>query len=130
MIEKFDPAELDQFEKARDLSVDLLKKWLVSYKFKNWKKTETKSQKVTPKMRSDRAAEIAHKLNQTSRWKTHSRGISMDVLVKELKLVVEDFGSMPNENDAIRSYYRLLQDYMVRRGSEVVIQTSDKLFQV
>ncbi|MEM6462313.1 MAG: serine dehydrogenasease [Pseudomonadota bacterium] len=127
MVEKFDPAELDQFEKARDLSVDLLKKWLVRYKFKNWKVTETQGKKVTQAMRSERAAEIAKKLNKTSLWKTHSRGISMEVLVRELKLVIEDFGSTQEKNDAIRSYYRLLQDYMIKRGSDVAIQTAKEL---
>lgn len=127
MIEKFDPAELGQFEKARDLSIDLLKKWLVAYKFKNWKLTRTKMKMVTPKMRTDRAAEIARKLNETKRWKTHSRGISMDVLVKDLNLVIEDFGANPQINDALRSYYRLLQDYMMRLSKEIAVQTTAKL---
>jgi hypothetical protein len=39
LVQKFDPAELHRFEQARDHSVDLLKKWLVQYKFKNWTKT-------------------------------------------------------------------------------------------
>lgn len=127
MVEKFDPAELDYYEKARDLSVDLLKKWLVVYKFKNWTETKTNKNKVTQKMKSDRAAEIARKLNETKRWKTHSRGISMGVLLKDINLIVEDFGADRGLNDAIRSYYRLLQDYMQRRGVQVAIHTSSAL---
>lgn len=123
MIEKFDPAELDYFEKARDLSIDLLKKWLVAYKFKNWTVTRTNGKPVTAKMKTDRAAQIARKLNETKRWKTHSRGISMDVLVNDVNLMVEDFGADQDLNDAIRSYYRLLQDYMVRRAVEIAIHT-------
>ncbi|MBZ0164407.1 MAG: hypothetical protein K8H74_17060 [Notoacmeibacter sp.] len=127
MIEKFDPAELDYFEKARDLSIDLLKKWLVAYKFKNWTVTRTNGKTVTAKMKTDRAAQIARKLNETKRWKTHSRGISKDVLVNDVNLIVDDFGADQNLNDAIRSYYRLLQDYMIKRGVEVAIHTRSDL---
>lgn len=127
MIEKFDPAELDYFEKARDLSIDLLKKWLVAYKFKNWTVTRTNGKAVTAKMKSDRAALIARKLNETKRWKTHSRGISMEVLVNDVNLIVEDFGIDQNLNDSIRSYYRLLQDYMLRRAVEIAIHTRSDL---
>ncbi len=127
MVEKFDPAELDYFEKARDLSIDLLKKWLVAYKFKNWTVTRTNGKAVTGKMKTDRAAQIARKLNETKRWKTHSRGISMDVLVNDVNLIVEDFGADSNLNEAIRSYYRLLQDYMLRRGVEIAVHTRTDL---
>lgn len=64
-VQNFDLAELHRFEQARDHSVDLLKKWLVRYKFKNWTSTRTRSIEVTPAMREKRAAEIAGKLNDT-----------------------------------------------------------------
>ena len=38
ILKDFDLAELRSFEQARDLTIDLLKKWLVKYKFKNWTK--------------------------------------------------------------------------------------------
>ncbi len=41
LIENFDPAELYQFEHERQLSIALLEEWLVRYKFKNWRVTET-----------------------------------------------------------------------------------------
>lgn len=130
LVEKFDPAELHQFEQARDLSIDLLKKWLVKYKFKNWKKTATKKTNVTLSMKEQRAAKIATLLNDTKKWKTHGRGLSIEVVRKELFLVVEDFGSNAALNKALRSYYRLLQDYMMRRGHNLVIQTPENYFAV
>lgn len=126
LIEKFDPAELDQFEKARDLSIDLLKKWLVQNKFKNWTQTRTRGLKVTQEMREARATQIAKKLNDVKRWKSHGRGLSIAILKEELNLIVEDYGTdkkLSEFNSALRSYYRLLQDYMKRRGWQVVIQT-------
>jgi hypothetical protein len=130
LIEKFDPAELHQFEQARDLSIDLLKKWLVKYKFKNWKKTGTKKKTVTLAMKEQRASEIAKLLNETKKWKTHGRGLSIEVVRKELFLVVEDFGANAALNKAVRSYYRLLQDYMMRRDHQLVIQTPENYFAV
>lgn len=122
MIEKFDPAELDSFEKARDLSTALLVHWLTKYKFKDWNKTRSRKTKVTDEMKAERAEEIGTKLNSTDRWKSHSRGISMSVLQQDLNLIVEDFGADPQKNDAIGKYHRLLQDYMLRRGKDVVFQ--------
>lgn len=125
-VQKFDPAELHQFEQARDLSIDLLKKWLVTYKFKNWITTAGRGKVVTQKMKEDRASEIAKKLNNMAMWKSHGRGLSREVIMKELNLIVEDFGSDQELNSRVRSYYRLLQDYMIRIGSSVVIQTKDR----
>lgn len=115
-IQKFDPAELHRFEQARDHSVDLLKKWLVKYKFKNWTKTKTRGLRVTDRMRERRAAEIASKLNDTRKWRSHGRGLSMEVVEKELNLIVENFGAQRELNAKVRAYYRLLQDYLVGRN--------------
>jgi len=64
---QFDPAELYRYEQARNLSIRLLKQWLVKYKFRNWKKTRTRSIPVTRKMRLDRAEQVAEKLNCAAR---------------------------------------------------------------
>lgn len=114
LLDKFDPAELHAFEQQRELSITLLKKWLVKYKFKNWTATGTRGIPVTAQMREDRAKEIAQKLQDTERWHTHSRGLSMTVLRDELNLVVDDFGQRPALKECIRQYYRLLADFMAR----------------
>lgn len=125
-IEKFDPAELHHFSMAKNLSIDLLKKWLVKYKFKNWTKTRTNGKSVTPKMKEDRAELIAQRLNDTGEWKVHSRGLSMQVIERELNLMIEDFGAVPELNKKIRSYYRLLQDHMIGSRNGVVIHTKGR----
>ncbi len=48
LIDKFDPAELYYYEQARELSIALLKEWLVKYKFKNWTTTQTKEKARNP----------------------------------------------------------------------------------
>lgn len=127
LISKFDPAEMYQFEQAVDLSINLLKEWLVKFKFKDWKKTRTRGIKVTDKMKKKRAEEIARNLNKTDLWHAHSRGISMEVLRRDLRLEIEDFAASPC-GAKIKDYYRLLQDYMLRRGSLAVTHRRGRYF--
>jgi len=121
LISGFDQAELYQYEQARQLSIDLLKKWLVKYKFKNWKKTETRKKTVTNAMRKTRAGIIAKQLNKTEKWHVHGHGISMEVLRKDLNLKIDDFAQDDKKNSCIKSYYDLLEDYMIKRSNRGVI---------
>jgi len=123
LLNRFDPGELYQYEQERELSTDLLKQWLVQFKFKDWVVTETKQVPVTPEMRSARAEEIARSLNDPSKWHSHGRGITMAILRDELKLKIRDFGEDKDLNEAIRSYYKLLKDYMERRDYDIVFHT-------
>jgi len=121
LIQGFDQAELHQYEQARELSVALLKEWLVKYKFKNWKKTETRRLKVTKQMKTERAEEIARKLNDTKEWHVHGHGISMDVLIRKLKVQIDDFGAKRELSEAISGYNDLLSDYVKKTGGSGVV---------
>lgn len=125
LVEKFDPAELFRFEHERDLSIALLKEWLVKYKFKNWKVTETRKLKVSRKMKEKRAGEIAAALSKPKIWHTHSRGISMQVLRDKLKLKIDDLCESPHVDAAVKTYDRLLADYMHRRDYGVALHTRE-----
>lgn len=112
MISKFDAAELYAIEPARKQSVTLIKKWLVQYKFKDWKTTETTSQPVTKKMKEERAEKIADTLNDTETWHSHGRGIPMSTLTSpQMKLKIEDFGADKGLNKLVKDYYDLATDY-------------------
>ena len=112
----FDQAELYDIEQARDLSIAALEDWLVEYKFKNWNRTESQGIEVTQEMKRARAKQIGEELNNTKRWHSHGYGISIDVLTKELKLVIDDFGDSPRHSEVIRAYANLLDDYMTKRN--------------
>ena len=123
MIGGFDQAELYKYEQARELSIALLKEWLVSYKFNDWKLTETRKQRVTPRMKSQRAAAIARELNNTERWHSHGHGISMSVLRRDLRLKIDDYDDQqanPGLGKLVKDYYTLFEDYRMRRGGTVV----------
>lgn len=131
LLDKFDPARLHFLEQAREHGVDLLKKWLVEYKFKNWSKTETRGVDVTEDMKTERAREVADKLNDTKLWRSHGRGLPISVIREVLQLQVEDFGADPTHaelNQRVTAYYRLLKDYMVRRSWEICVQTRESRF--
>ena len=122
-VTKFDPAELYSFEQAKNLSITLLKEWLVQYKFKNWKSTSTHGRIVTEEMKKDRAEAIGEQLNDTKKWCSHGRGISMQVLQRDVNLLIDDYGWEGDRYDAISNYHDLMRDYMGRLGTEWAIHT-------
>jgi hypothetical protein len=114
LLNKMDLGELYQFEQARELSRELLVKWLSKYKFKNWKTTETRGQFVTPELKEARANEIADALSNASRWHSHGRGINMKTITDELNLKIDDYTKIKNLGATVREYFELLGDYMAR----------------
>ncbi len=89
----FDQGDLYRYTQARDLSISLLEEWLVKYKFKDWNRTATRGVPVTLAMKRRRARQIAQELNNVKKWNSHGIGISAEVLRRELKLLVDDFGA-------------------------------------
>ena len=122
-VQNFDSAELYRYEQERELSIALLEEWLVDYKFKNWRGTGLREERVTKAMRMVRAREIAEKLTNTEMWHSHGRGIPMAMLQRELNLLIDDFGQDAALAQPIHDYFRLLQDYAMRRGHEILIHT-------
>ena len=118
LLNKLDLGELYQFEQARELSIELLIKWLSRYKFKDWKVTETSKRDVTPKMRKKRAEQIAALLNDSDRWHSHGRAIDMKTLQDEVGLKIDNLEDETNTalHGKIREYFQLLDDYMHREN--------------
>ncbi|WP_423958532.1 SDH family Clp fold serine proteinase [Bradyrhizobium sp.] len=121
----FDQGNLYSYQQARDLAVALLEEWLVKYKFKDWRKTETTKTNVTLQMKRDRAKQIGQKLNDVKRWNSHGLGISMERLRRELNLKIDDFGEDPELHQHVRRYHTLLKDYMGANSHHSVIHTRE-----
>ena len=128
LLNKLDLGELYQFEQARELSIELLEKWLSSYKFKNWKETETNKKKVTTDMKKERAHQIGELLSDVKRWHTHGRGINMETLRKELRLKIDDFSSVENLSEEIKNYFELIQDYFEREEYILLLHTREEFY--
>lgn len=126
MIKDLDLAELRSYEQAKDLTIDLLKKWLVKYKFQNWNEHRTNStllgNEVTINEKQTRAEEIANQLSDNTKWKSHSRPINIEAL-KELRLQVEDFSEDKVFRSLIRDYNDLLSDYFMTNKLSIFVQT-------
>lgn len=121
ILKDFDLAELRAYEQARELTVTLLKKWLVKYKFKHWKKHTTNGKPVTKKDKETRAEEIAAALGDNKRWNSHARPINIEAL-EALKLKIEDYSEKAYRTD-IRNYYKLLQSYRTTYKMDIFIHT-------
>jgi membrane-bound ClpP family serine protease len=115
---KLDLAVLRLYEQARDLSVELIRKWLVQYKFKNWKRHQTTNvgAEVTLAEKEARAEEIAAKLSSNRIWHSHGRMIGMNTLRSVLRLQIDDFGSDREFARTVRIYSDTLGEYLQRHG--------------
>ncbi len=87
---------------AADLSIKLIKKWLVDYKFKDWSTHNSTGTSVTPEEKEERAEKIAQALNDQVRWGTHSRGINRDALT-QLGFVIGNLEDDRELSDLVQS---------------------------
>ena len=122
ILKDFDLAELRQYEQAKELTISLLKNWLVKYKFKNWSTHSSTGQPVTPNDKKKRAEEIAGKLGDNKLWKSHGRPINIEAL-ESLKLQIKDFSDLQAERGVIRKYYNLLQEFCRKYNMQMFIHT-------
>lgn len=131
ILKDVDLAELRAYEQAKELTITLLKKWLVKYKFKNWIKHNTSpallGKDVTAQEKEKRAEEIADELGNNKTWKSHGRPINMETLVTEpkLRLKIEDFGKIAERKIMIREYYSLLSDYVKKSGLGIFVHSRE-----
>ena len=125
LLVKLDLGELYQFEQARELSIELLVKWLSKYKFKGWHTTESRGKKVTDAMKEERARQIADLLNDTERWHSHERGIDIKTLKEEVRLEIDDLSDTPELRSNVRLYCDLLRDYMIREKLYSVVHSKE-----
>lgn len=126
ILKDFDLAELRGYEQAKDLTIDLLEKWLVKYKFKNWNTHRTNPEKlgqpVTVAEKIARAKEIAGHLSDNNKWKSHGRPINIELL-RELRLEIDDYSNNKERRTLIRDYYELVSDYVLSRGFRNFLHT-------
>lgn len=119
-LKELDLGEIRSFEQARDLTTDLLTKWLVNYKFKNWTQHHNGTE-VTQDDKIERAAEIAKELSDNKKWKSHGKGISIAEL-RALKLKIEDYGEDERLRSLIRDYYNAMDEYVRMKNINLFIQ--------
>ncbi len=125
ILKDFDLAELKGYEQAKELTISLLKDWLVRYKFKSWNQHHD-NKPVTEEEKTDRAAEIASKLGDYTEWKTHGRPINSKIL-ESLGLKINDYSHDKAKREVIRRYYKLMRDFVNTSKFPLFIQTRNFL---
>ena len=127
ILQNQDLAMLNQYEQQKNLTITLLKKWLVEYKFKDWKIHETDPNKkgisVTPEEKEKRAEDIARLLGDNKQWHSHGRYISANTLREVVRLKIEDYSADTKLRPIIRTYNDLLIEYIRRNNIPVFIHS-------
>lgn len=120
ILQQLDLAMLRSYEQARDLSISLLKEWLVNYKFKNWThhRTNNVGTVVTDEEKQARAEEIAKLLGDNKIWHSHGRFIGMAKLRGLLRLEIEDYGEDAHQKETIRTYNDIICQFIRRNNYE------------
>lgn len=132
LLQKLDLAELNRYEQAKNLTITLLKNWLVGYKFADWEIHNTnpnkKGQPVTPEEKQERAEEIANLLSNNKIWHSHGRMIGVRTLETVLRLKIEDYSNDKDLRDLIRSYNDLIIEYVNRSGLKFFLHSKNSFF--
>jgi hypothetical protein len=127
MLQNLDLAMLSRYEQAKNLSITLLKKWLVEYKFKDWSKHRTNQAKldhsVTTEEKQTRAEEIANRLSDNKIWHSHGRKIGVRTLSHVLRLQIEDYTDNTDLRDRIREYFEFITEYINRHDIPIFLHS-------
>jgi membrane-bound ClpP family serine protease len=123
MLQKVDLAELRSYEMARNLTIALLKEWLVKYKFKDWNIHTSSQKSVTLTEKEKRAEDIANKLSNNSIWHSHGRSIGIETLTNFLKLKIEDYSKNNELRELIRDYNDLICEYIIRIDAQAFVHS-------
>ncbi|MBV1898346.1 MAG: ATP-dependent Clp protease proteolytic subunit [Cycloclasticus sp.] len=123
ILQNQDLATLRRYEQARELSVSLLKDWLVRYKFKDWDKHLSSGNSVTRPEKEARAVEIAEALSNHNKWHSHGRMIGIKTLAEGLRLKIEDYTDNDKLKPVIRQYSDLLLDCVQSRRVDPLFHT-------
>jgi hypothetical protein len=120
ILQNQDLAMMSRYEQAKNLTITLLKKWLVEFKFKDWKVHQTNpaklGQPVTLEEKRLRAEEIATALSDNKIWHSHGRMISVNTLSSFLRLNIEDYSKDSILRPLVRGYNDLLIDYITKKN--------------
>lgn len=117
LLVKLDLAELHRIKLAADLSVSLIKDWLVQYKFKDWDKSLD--------VKEERAQEIAQALGDHQKWYTHGSSIHKDILEQDLRLKIDDYSEDGELKQAVWTYFWSLAEYAGRIENDALIHNKE-----
>ncbi len=108
ILQGISPGELEEARNHLNFAKELVKSWLVSYKFKYWTTHSSTGDPVTDEEKEIRAEEIADRLCDHGQWLVHGRSLKISDLT-DIGLKIDDYSASPDLADAIRRYHALLR---------------------
>lgn len=127
ILQNLDLAMLSRYEQAKNLTITLLKRWLVEYKFRNWTVHNTspdiQGNPVTDEQKKERAEEIAKILSDNKLWHSHGRKIGVRTLQDILRLKIEDFSTNIDFRKKVRAYSEFITDYINRHDFQFFLHS-------
>lgn len=100
LLNKLELADIRLFEQFRDLSVNLVQKWLIKYNLST----------ISIEEKNEEALKIAKALSDNNIWHSHSRKINISNL-KDLKIDIEDYSKNDNLKQLIDNYHENIMNY-------------------
>jgi hypothetical protein len=108
MLQAISPGELQSAENALNFAQQLVRDWLVQYKFEKWIIHSNNGQPVTLEEKRSQAKRIAENLCAHDKWLVHGRSIKINDL-RAAGLKITDYSENPDLAEAIRRYHILIQ---------------------
>ena len=124
ILQGISPGEIENAQNALKFAKDLVKKWLVKFKFKNWNVHSSSQKPVTEEEKEKRANEIAKMLCDHGHWKTHGKSIKLSDLEK-MRVKIINYSKNKDLDEAITRYYTLLQMTFSTTTIYKVFETQD-----
>lgn len=129
MVAQISPGEVKLVTNALYFAKDLVIEWLPKYKFKNWEVTETQGNPVTPKMKEDRATEIADLLCNHEMWRSHGRSLKIDDLINKVGLKIQKVDDDPKLADCVYRIQTVIRMLFTHTNSYKIFATDrEKIF--
>ncbi|MCL2863015.1 MAG: ATP-dependent Clp protease proteolytic subunit [Methanimicrococcus sp.] len=114
ILRDFNLGELKELERAVEHTKNLLLKFLIKYKFKNWVTRSASGLPVTDEYKKNRAQTIADRLGGTE-WYSHGRPINIKTL-EEMGIQINDYSGNGSLTKLICDYYYPLEDYIKKNS--------------
>ena len=130
MIAQISPGELLGAFHSLNFAKDLVIEWLPKYKFRSWTVTETRKLPVTDEMKESRARDIATKLTERSKWRSHGKSIKIpDLESEDIKLEIIHIDDNPELAEVVYRIHAVCQLLFDNTSNYKIIATENyKMF--
>lgn len=106
LLKNIDLRDIGSAQSASQYSIDIVKDFLIKYKFKSWEK-HSNGTPVTKQDKEERAMKIANLLCSHSEWKSHGHAINREIALNVCRLRITHSESIEGLDRAMRRMWAL-----------------------